>query len=106
MNLRHNNDAEVQPVPRVPQEGEGPDAEASRQDFDQRLKRINASKSVSAREIKRGRDEMKEHERAKHRDHERQHRAKTFSTFTVQQHVCHELEIIKMRTDVKILTIK
>lgn len=52
-NLRHDNDAEVQPVPRVPQEGEGPDAEASRQDLYQRLERVNASERVPGRKRER-----------------------------------------------------
>lgn len=52
-NLRHNNDAEVQPVPRVPQEGEGPDAETPRQDFYQRLERVNASERVPGRKRER-----------------------------------------------------
>lgn len=52
-NLRHNNHAEVQPVPGVPQEGEGADAEATRQDLYQRLKRVNASERVPERKRKR-----------------------------------------------------
>lgn len=48
--LRHDNHAEVQPVPRVPQEGEGIQAEASRQDLDQRLKGVNGSEGVPGEE--------------------------------------------------------
>ncbi len=60
-NLRHNNHAEVQPVPGVPQEGEGVDAEAPRQDLYQRLKRVNASERVPERKRKRrdGHEESK-----------------------------------------------
>lgn len=80
-NLRHNDDAEVQPVPRVPQEGEGPDAETPRQDFYQRLERVNASERVPGRkrerrdgqEVRPGGMENKTKNPGKipHRDHER-----------------------------------
>ncbi len=52
-NLRHNYHAEVQPVPGVPQEGEGVDAEAPRQHLYQRLKRVNASERVPERKRER-----------------------------------------------------
>lgn len=45
--LRHNNDTEVQPVPRVSEEREGSDAESSRQDFNEGLERIYTSECIS-----------------------------------------------------------
>lgn len=44
--VRHDNDGEIQPVPGVPQEGEGHDAESSGKDLDGRLKRVNGSERV------------------------------------------------------------
>lgn len=44
--LRHDNHAEVQPVPWVPKEGECVQAEASSQNLDQRLKGVNGSEGV------------------------------------------------------------
>lgn len=43
---RHDDDAEVQPVPRVPQEGEGPHAEAPRQDLYQGLEGVDTCEGV------------------------------------------------------------
>lgn len=48
--LRHDNHAEVQPVPRVPKEGECMQAEASSQNLDQRLKGVNGSEGVPGEE--------------------------------------------------------
>lgn len=48
--LRHDNHAEVQPVPRVPKEGECVQAEASSQNLDQRLKGVNGSEGVPGEE--------------------------------------------------------
>lgn len=43
---RHDDDAEVEPVPGVPQEGEGSHAESSGQDFYERLKRVDTCEGV------------------------------------------------------------
>lgn len=43
---RHHNDTEVEPVPRVPQEGEGPHAEPSGQDLYERLKGVDTCEGV------------------------------------------------------------
>lgn len=43
---RHDYHTEVQPVPGVAQEREGPHAEAPCQDLNQRLKRVNAGERV------------------------------------------------------------
>lgn len=48
--LRHDNHAEVQPVPRVPKKGECMQAEASSQNLDQRLKGVNGSEGVPGEE--------------------------------------------------------
>lgn len=45
-NVRHDNDGEVQPVPGVPQEGEGHDAESSGKDLDGWLESVNGSERV------------------------------------------------------------
>lgn len=45
--LRHDNDAEVQPVPRISQEGERHDAESSREYLYGRLESVNTSESIS-----------------------------------------------------------
>lgn len=44
---RHGDDHEVQPVPGVTQECEVIDAEASRQDLDERLEGVDASEGIS-----------------------------------------------------------
>lgn len=44
---RHDDDAEVQPVPGVPQEGEGPQAETPRQNLYERLERIDTCEGIS-----------------------------------------------------------
>lgn len=46
---RHDNDAEVEPVPRVPQEGERSHTETSGQDLNERLKRVDTSEGVPER---------------------------------------------------------
>lgn len=46
---RHDNHAEVQPVPRVPKKGERMQAEAPGQYLDQRLKGVNGSEGVPGR---------------------------------------------------------
>lgn len=43
---RHDDDAEVQPVPGVSQEGEGSHTESSGQDLDERLKGVDACECV------------------------------------------------------------
>ena len=48
--LRHDDHTEVQPVPRVPKEGERVQAEASSQDLDQRLKGVDGSEGVPGEE--------------------------------------------------------
>lgn len=48
---RHDNDAEVQPVPGVSQEGEGSHTESSGQYLDERLEGIDARKGVPEREV-------------------------------------------------------
>ena len=48
--LRHDDHAEVQPVPRVPKEGERVQAEASSQNLDQRLKGVDGSEGVPGEE--------------------------------------------------------
>lgn len=101
-NLRHNNHAEVQPVPGVPQEGEGADAEAPRQHLYQRLKRVNASERVPERKRKR-RDGQRFRARGvkakAHGWHTESMNAdgtqtwsweEMWSTFTVQQPLWHE----------------
>lgn len=52
--LRHDNHAEIQPVPWIPQEGEWPDAESSRQNFYQRLKRVDPREGVPRQEANMG----------------------------------------------------
>lgn len=47
---RHDDDTEIQPVPRVPEEGELCHAKSSRQDLYQGLKSVNASESVPGEE--------------------------------------------------------
>lgn len=44
--LRHDDYTEIQPVPGIPEEGEGSNAESSGQNFDQRFESVNASESV------------------------------------------------------------
>lgn len=46
--LRHDDHAEVQPVPRVPKEGERVQAEAPSQNLDQRLKGVDGSEGIPA----------------------------------------------------------
>lgn len=46
---RHDDDAEVQPVPGVPQEGEGPHAKTPCQDLDERLKGVDTCEGVPGR---------------------------------------------------------
>lgn len=60
MYLRHDNHAEVQPVPWIPQEGEWSDAESSRQNFYQRLKRVDAREGVPRQEAKDGEEKRVE----------------------------------------------
>ena len=43
---RHDNDAEVEPVPGVPQEGEGSHTETPRQDLYERLKCVDSCEGV------------------------------------------------------------
>lgn len=43
---RHDNDAEVEPVPGVPQEGERSHTETSGQDLNERLKRVDTCEGV------------------------------------------------------------
>lgn len=51
---RHDNDAEVEPVPGVPQEGEGSHTEASGQDLNDRFKRVDTCEGVPEGEGIRG----------------------------------------------------
>lgn len=44
--LRHDDDGEVQPVPWIPQKGEGHDTESSGKDLYNWLESVNSSKSV------------------------------------------------------------
>lgn len=46
---RHDNDAEVEPVPGVPQEGERSHTETSGQDLNERLKRVDTCEGVPER---------------------------------------------------------
>lgn len=46
--LRHHDDAEIQPVPRVAQEGEAVYTETARDDLHERFKRVNPGERVSA----------------------------------------------------------
>lgn len=45
---RHDDDAEVQPVPGVPQEGEGAHTEPSGQDLNERLEGVDTCEGVPA----------------------------------------------------------
>ena len=46
MYSRHADDAEVKPVPGIPEEGEGPHTEAPGQDLDSGLERVDACEHV------------------------------------------------------------
>lgn len=49
--LRHDNDAEVQPVPWISQEGERHYTESSREYLYRRLESVNASESIPENNI-------------------------------------------------------
>lgn len=57
---RHDDDAEVEPVPGVPQEGEGPHTETPRQDLYERLERIDTCEGIPERGRRRERHDEKE----------------------------------------------
>lgn len=48
---RHDDDAEVEPVPGVPEEGEGPHTETPRQDLYERLKRVDPCEGIPEKKI-------------------------------------------------------
>lgn len=56
--LRHADDHEVQPIPRVSEEGEVSDAESSRQNFDRCFKCVDACEHIS---VQQGNRENKKH---------------------------------------------
>lgn len=51
--VRHDDDGEIQPVPGIPQEGEGHDAESSGKDLDGRLESVNGGESVPGKDVHR-----------------------------------------------------
>lgn len=89
MYLRHQNHAEIQPVPGVPQKGEGPDAETPSQDLYQRLERVNASERVPVHQQERERRDEQTFRQSGIRELSQTHRSRAHtemrSTFTVQK---------------------
>lgn len=74
-NSRHDDDAEVQPVPGVPQEREGPHAEAPCQNLYEGLERVDTREGISERGSRRRRgrrkDEVSKRRRGKTKEEKR-----------------------------------
>lgn len=72
---RHDDDAEVQPVPGVPQEREGPHAEAPRQNLYEGLERVDTCEGVSERGSRRRRGRTRSANGGKTREEKRRRRS-------------------------------